>query len=71
LLPVFSMVDRRKTLHREALASYANRLTIPYAAAVEAMADSRAPLLATHPDGAAAKAFAAVWTKAERLLLAR
>ncbi|WP_416909179.1 MAG: ParA family protein [Polymorphobacter sp.] len=69
LLPVFSMVDRRKTLHREALAEHPERLVIPYAAAVETMGQSRMPLLASQPRSPAAKAFAAVWTEAERSLL--
>lgn len=68
VLPVFSMVDRRKTLHRTALAAHPERLAIPYAASVEAMGHTRMPLLASQPRSVAAKAFAALWTQAERQL---
>jgi cellulose biosynthesis protein BcsQ len=68
VLPVFSMVDRRKTLHREALLANAEQLTIPYAVAVESMGSTRKPLLASQPRSVAAKAFAALWTEVERRL---
>lgn len=71
VLPVFSMVDRRKTLHREALAAFPERLSIPYAASVEAMGSTRMPLLANHPQSVAAKAFSALWTQVERQLVKR
>jgi cellulose biosynthesis protein BcsQ len=68
VLPVFSMADRRKTLHREALAAHPERPVIPYAAAVEAMASSRTPLLASRPSAPAARAIASLWTDVERRL---
>lgn len=68
VLPVFSMVDRRKTLHRETLAAHPERPVIPYAAVVEAMATERLPLLASHPRTPAARAIASLWTDIERRL---
>jgi hypothetical protein len=65
------MVDRRKTLHREALAASPEQLTIPYAAAVETMGSTRMPLLASQPRSVAAKAFAGLWTEVERRLSKR
>lgn len=68
VLPVFTMVDRRKTLHRETTAMHPERACIPYAAAVEAMASTRLPVLAKAPTSAAGRAFAALWVDVERML---
>ncbi len=68
LLPVFSMVDRRKTLHRETLAEHPDWTVIPLASAVEQMAVKRAPLATFAPRSAAARGFAELWTKVERQL---
>ncbi len=68
VLPVFSMVDRRKTLHKDTVALHPDRPAIPYAAAVEAMAATRTPVLATSAATPAARAFAALWTEVERAL---
>ncbi len=68
ILPVFSMVDRRKALHRDTLTAHPERLAIPYAAAVEAMASTRLPLLASKPNAPAAKAMARLWIEVERTL---
>lgn len=68
LLPVFSMVDRRKTLHREAVAAHPERPAIPYAAAMETMAATRAALLATAPGSPAGRAIRQLWTEVERVL---
>ncbi|WP_164158318.1 ParA family protein, partial [Sandarakinorhabdus rubra] len=62
--PVFSMADRRKRLHRDSLAAHPDWPVIPYAAAIEATAATRKPL----PSGAAARAFADLWTLVERRL---
>ena len=64
VLPVFSMVDRRKGLHTATIAAVPDRAVIPYAAAIEAMAATRAPVTR----GPAGKAFAALWTAVERAL---
>jgi chromosome partitioning protein len=68
ILPVFTMVDRRKSLHRATIAGTPDRATIPYAAAIEAMATSRMPVLAKSPANQAARALAALWTDVERKL---
>lgn len=67
LLPFFSMVDRRKALHREILEtfpkSHKNTLgvPIPYASAVERMGVEREPLTAFAPRTAVAGAYRALW----------
>lgn len=68
LLPVFSMVDKRKTLHRDTLAEHPDWIAIPQASAVEQMAVKRAPLATFAPRSPAAKAFGALWTDVERQL---
>ena len=66
VLPFLSMVDRRKTMHREALEwCHADesflRATIPAASVVEKMGLHRAPLLTYAPVSEAAQAFAGLW----------
>jgi chromosome partitioning protein len=67
LAPFFSMVDRRKALHRRACEwSVAHSeiflsAQIPYASVVEQMAVRRMPLAAFAPREAATSAFAEVW----------
>jgi chromosome partitioning protein len=67
VLPVYSMADRRKALHRAALAAQPDWPVIPYAAAVEAMTATRTPLLAGRNSPAAA-AVAGLWADVERQL---
>lgn len=69
LLPVFTMVDRRKALHRDTIAAHPERPCIPYAATVEAMATTQLPVLAKSPGSPAGKALAALWTNVERTLV--
>lgn len=67
LLPFFSMLDRRKSLHREIVeafpATHPNALGvhIPYASAVERMGVERQPLTAFAPRTAVAGAYRALW----------
>ena len=68
ILPVFTMVDRRKALHRDTIAAHPERLCIPYAAAIEAMAKTRQPVLAKSVTAPSARALAALWTEVERTL---
>ena len=68
VLPVFTMVDRRKTLHRDTAAAAPDQAVIPYAVAIEAMSVRQEPVAATQPNGAAARAFATLWAEAERAL---
>lgn len=69
LLPVWSMVDRRRKLHREIVATAADRPAIPYAAAIEAMAMDRSLTAGRTPGSAAAKAFNSLYTSVEMALL--
>jgi cellulose biosynthesis protein BcsQ len=68
LLPVFSMVDRRRALHRAALAEHPDWPAIPMASTIEAMADRRAPVHAFAPKTAPAQAIAALWRAVEKRL---
>ncbi len=69
LLPVWSMVDRRRKLHREMTDDRPDWLTIPYAASIEAMAVHRAPMAVLMPSSAAARSFGRLWSLAEGRLL--
>lgn len=71
ILPVFSMVDRRRTLHREALKADPAWPVIPMASAVEQMAVRRAPVGSFAPHSAAGEAFTALWRGVETKLSAR
>ena len=70
LLPVFSMVDRRRSLHRAALAAQPDWPVIPMSSAYEAMAERRAPLGVHHPRAAGpVEAVASLWREVERRLV--
>jgi len=67
LFPHFTMVDRRRKLHREQLASLAAAWpaflpsVVPNASAVERMGVERAPVAVFAPSSAAAHAFRDLW----------
>jgi chromosome partitioning protein len=67
LLPFFSMVDRRKSLHHELIAStraqFPEILTteVPYSSEIERMSLRRAPLPAYAPGSTAGQIYAALW----------
>ncbi|MCR9177891.1 MAG: AAA family ATPase [Alphaproteobacteria bacterium] len=67
LLPFFSMVDRRKAMHREIVEGFPDRhpevlsTQIPYASVVERMGVERAPLGTFAPRTAAAAAYETLW----------
>ena len=69
ILPVFSMVDRRRTLHRAALEAEPDWPVIPMASAVEQMAVHRAPVGAFAGESAAGQAFTALWRGIEARLV--
>ncbi len=72
LMPVHSMVDRRRKLHAEALAAHPDWPVIPMASVVETMTVARRPLGALAPRSPATQAFASLWQAIERrLALAR
>jgi chromosome partitioning protein len=68
ILPVYSMVDRRRSLHRAGLDEKPDWPVIPMASAIEQMAAERAPVAAFAPKSPAADAFAALWRGIERRL---
>lgn len=70
ILPVISMVDMRRKLHREMVAAHPDWPAIPYASAVERMSAERAPLAVFAGRHPAARAFAEVWTDVEDRLTA-
>lgn len=69
ILPFFSMVDRRKSLHKEILESLPRthneilKGAIPNASVVERMGLERQPVGAFAPRSAAARAYRALWTE--------
>ena len=74
VLAFFSMVDRRKRLHRELVASLPVELpgvadvSIPNASVVELMGLRREPVVTSAPRHAAAEAYGALWTEARGAL---
>ena len=71
ILPVLSMIDMRRTLHREAREANPKWPAIPLASAVEQCAVERKPVGAFAPRSPAARAFAQLWTAIERKLAQR
>ena len=78
LLPFFSMVDRRRLLHKEYIAATRERFPgilrteVPYSSEIERMTVRRAPLPAIAPKSAAAQVYVSLWMEIdERLQLSR
>lgn len=69
LLPFFSMVDRRKSLHHDVIASTREQFPttlvteVPYWSEIERMSLRRAPIPAYAPNSAAAQIYAALWAE--------
>jgi len=69
ILAFFSMVDRRKKLHREITEKLATeryevaQTTIPALSVIETMSVERAPVPVFAPNSAAAKAYRALWAE--------
>jgi chromosome partitioning protein len=69
LLPFFSMVDRRRSLHYDVMAStreqFPSVLTteVPYWSEIERMSLRRAPIPAFAPNSASAQIYAALWAE--------
>jgi chromosome partitioning protein len=67
LMPFFSMVDKRKRLHRDIIAEFATdnpellRTYIPYLSQIEQMGIHRAPVGAYAGTGVGGRAFEALW----------
>lgn len=68
ILPVLSMLDMRRTLHRDARAAEPKWPAVPLASAIEQCAVERRPVGAFAPRSLAARAFAQMWTAIERKL---
>lgn len=68
LLPVFNMVDRRRTMHRTALQADSKWPIVPMASAVEATSARRQPVGALAPRSPAAQALDALWKAIDRKL---
>jgi cellulose biosynthesis protein BcsQ len=69
VLPLWSMVDRRRKLHRDTMATEPDWPAIPYAAAIEAMAVHQRAVADLQPRSAAALAFAGLWAAVETELI--
>jgi cellulose biosynthesis protein BcsQ len=71
LLPFFSMVDRRKSLHHEVIASTRERFPdllateVPYSSEIERMSLRRAPIPSYAPGSAAGQIYSALWGEIE------
>ena len=69
LLPFFSMVDRRRSLHTEIIASTRAdfpimlQTEVPYWSEIERMTVRREPLPASSPNGAAAAIYRSLWAE--------
>ena len=69
LLPFFSLVDRRRSLHLEVIAQARARFPqilateVPYWSEIERMSVRRAPLPASSPRGAAALIYSRLWAE--------
>ena len=71
ILPVLSMLDLRRSLHKEAREANPAWPVIPLASAVEQCAVERKPVGAFAPRSTAARAIAQLWTAIERKLASR
>ena len=75
LLPFFSMVDRRKRLHRETIEALQLArpeilsAQIPMSAAIERMPVDRVPIVVRAPGGQPALAFTELWREAQLRLM--
>jgi cellulose biosynthesis protein BcsQ len=68
VMPVFTLVDRRRLAHKTALEGAPGRHAIPMASAVEQMADRHAPVGTYARNAPVTKTIAALWTDVEREL---
>lgn len=68
ILPVYSMVDRRRTLHRVAVEENPDWPVVPMASAVEQMAAKRKPLGAFAPQSGPTQQFNRLWQAIEKKL---
>lgn len=69
VLPVLSIVDIRRKLHRELVEAHPDWIAIPQASVVERMAVEQAPVAAFSRRHRAARAFADLWGEVEGRLI--
>ena len=69
MLPVLSMVDRRRTLHRDAQAANPDWPVVPFASALEQCAVRRAPVGAFAPTSPGALAIQNLWRAIEERIV--
>jgi chromosome partitioning protein len=71
LLPFFSMVDRRRSLHHDIIENTREQFPamlateVPYWSEIERMSLHRAPIPAFAPGGQAAQIYLALWAEVE------
>ena len=76
LLPFFSLVDRRRSLHTELIAAAREQFPqilateVPYWSEIERMSVRRVPLPASAPSSAAAQLYAPLWAEVRERLSA-
>ncbi|WP_417595635.1 ParA family protein [Parasphingorhabdus sp.] len=68
LLPVYTMVDRRRSIHNQGLAAKPKWPVIPMSSAVEHMTKLRKPVGSFAPRSPAAQAYARIWRGIEKRL---
>ena len=70
LLPLHSLVDRRRSAHRAALEAEPDWISIPYAVAMEAMVDAGEPIALAAPRGTVAEPLRRLASAVEKQLKA-
>jgi chromosome partitioning protein len=70
VLPVFTLVDRRRAAHRQAIERSPDQPAIPMASVVEQMAERHAPVGVCAPRAPVTQAIGALWRSIERRLSA-
>lgn len=70
ILPVLSMVDRRRTLHRAACDAHPDWHVIPMSSQAEQVAVRREALCSFNPNSPVSRAFLALWRSVEGRLVA-
>lgn len=68
IVPVFNLVDRRRSLHRAALAEHPDWPVVPAASALEAISAGRRAAASLPAKSTAGAAVSALWTALERRL---
>ena len=68
LLPVYTMVDRRRSIHKQGLARNPKWPVIPMSSAVEHMTKLQQPVGSFAPRSPAAQAYARIWRGIEKRL---